>query len=189
VLSQSSSWLNLLLRIIFAFHAFLLFAVRRRKNSTRRLCMSPICSTFPHCCSLAATRPAPPRVRGAGAQISRGVSEAAAAAPPNALTASTSPLPVSQGGGGGGSGAGASIPAGEFAVCYTGLPPPGTAYLASWSVCTAEQSLACALLDLSDHRVSGSETTASPCWDAPGGCSALLCSTQLACANTAHRSP
>jgi hypothetical protein len=47
--------------------------------------------------------------------------------------------------------------------------------------------LACALLDLSDHRTSGSETTASSCWDASGGCSALLCSTQLACANTAHQ--
>jgi hypothetical protein len=31
-----------------------------RGLSTRRLCMSPICSPFPHCCSLAATRPAPP---------------------------------------------------------------------------------------------------------------------------------
>ena len=28
--------------------------------STRRLCMSPTCSPFSHCCSLAATRPAPP---------------------------------------------------------------------------------------------------------------------------------
>jgi hypothetical protein len=31
-----------------------------RSLSTRRLCMSPICSPFSYCCSLAATRLAPP---------------------------------------------------------------------------------------------------------------------------------
>jgi hypothetical protein len=62
--------------------------------------------------------------------------------------------------------------------------------LVSW--CVYELAYRLASLEVSSFQFSRelglSETTATPCWDAPGRllCSALSCSIQLACANTAH---